>query len=275
MAKRPIAFEGPGRFEIYCHHSAPTHYPEESHETVQVCIPLERARYAVIRQSETGRKLVHDLGSRDVLVLPARQPHAVDWQRPADIVSLQLSSSFIRAALGDSELRLQDAFTLRNPFLSAVAGQIRSAGQSERGITPAFAEAMATAIAYRIGMEASVDTGMRAPRAVYKLSEVQLRRIKCFIEDQLDQPLRLAELAEQVGLTKWHFIRRFGATYGVSPRDFITDRRIARARELLSSTGMPIIDVALEVGMTHSHFSRTFLSRVGVSPSEYRLQAAK
>src|SRR5258708_1980123 len=85
MKKRPLTFADPGRFEIYSHHSAPTLYAEESHETVQICVPMERALYSVTRQSETGRTVVHNLGTRDVLVIPVGQPHSVNWRRPAAI----------------------------------------------------------------------------------------------------------------------------------------------------------------------------------------------
>ena len=77
MSERPLIFSDPGRLEIYCHFSPPTVYPEEAHATVQICVPLEQALYSVTRQSETGRALVHHLGARDVLVVPAGQPLAL------------------------------------------------------------------------------------------------------------------------------------------------------------------------------------------------------
>lgn len=94
MSDRPLTFADPGRFEIYCHHSPPMDYPEEAHGTVQVCIPQRGAAYSVTRQSEGGSRLVHRLGARDILIIPAGQPHAVTWRRPAEIVSLQLYEPF-------------------------------------------------------------------------------------------------------------------------------------------------------------------------------------
>jgi len=49
--------------EIYSRHSAAVRYPEESHETVQICVPMARALYSVTRQSETGSTLAHALGA--------------------------------------------------------------------------------------------------------------------------------------------------------------------------------------------------------------------
>jgi hypothetical protein len=49
MSDRPLSFADSGRFEICCHHSPPTDYPEETHATVQICIPQRGAAYSVTR----------------------------------------------------------------------------------------------------------------------------------------------------------------------------------------------------------------------------------
>jgi len=268
---RPLTFADPGRFEVYYHHSLPTVYPEETHETVQVCVPLEHALYRVVRLSETGRTLVHSLGSRDVLVVPAGQPHAVTWRRPADVVSLQLSGSFITRALGVQNLSLRDAFTVRDSFISAAAAQLRSVLRAEGRVSPAFAEAMATAIAYRVAVAGSTSGGrIRGTDRAPALSTLQLGRIERFIDEHLDEPITLAQLAELLSMSAWHFMRRFNASHGISPHAFITQRRLDRAQVLLATSKLSVTAIALEVGLSHSHFSRTFLARVGLSPREYR-----
>jgi len=268
---RPSTFADPGRFEVYCHYSPPTVYPEEIHDTVQVCVPLEHARYRVIRSSESGRTLVHDLGSRDVLVVPTGQPHAVTWRRPADVVSLQLSEAFITQALGVQKLSLGDAFTVRDPFISAAAAQLRSVLRAVGGVSPAFAEAMATAIAYRVAAAGpEIGRGLGGTNRASPLSTVQLGRLEAFIDDHLDEPISLGQLAELLGMSTWHFMRRFNASRGISPHAFITERRLDRAQVLLATSTLSITAIALEVGLSHSHFSRTFLARVGLSPREYR-----
>ncbi len=268
---RPLTFADPGRFEVYCHHSPPTVYPEEIHDTVQVCIPLEHAVYRVTRSSESGRTLVHNLGSRDVLVVPTGQPHAVTWRRPADVVSLQLSEAFITQALGVQTLSLPDAFTVRDAFISAAADQLRSVLRAEGGVSPAFAEAMATAIAYRVAVAGpAVGSGLRGTDRASPLSTVQLGRLEAFIDEHLDEPISLGKLAESLGMSTWHFMRRFNASHGISPHAFITQRRLDRAQVLLATSRLPITAIALEVGLSHSHFSRTFLAKAGLSPREYR-----
>jgi AraC family transcriptional regulator len=268
MKRRGIVFRSED-VEIVSHYSLPIFYPEEHHDAVQICIPFVNARYVVQRQSETGKTITHRLGARDVLVIPMGQPHTVDWKQPADNVSLKLSESFVREATGLSHLRLPDAFTIRDPFIISAAAKIRSSVEDQTA-SPAFAEAIATAIAHQVGVAARLTGHSNEKRRAAELSPIQASRIVDFLEDRLDRSVSLDDLAQVAGLTKWHFMRRFNATYGTSPYNFITDRRMARAKGLLVSSDLPIVQVALEVGMTHSHFSRTFLRRVGLSPSEFR-----
>ena len=272
MSKRLLTFADPNRFEIYCHHSPPAFYPEETLETLQIWVPLEHALYSVTRQPETGRALVHHLGARDVLVVPIGQPHTVAWRRPAGIVSLQLSEHFIARALGVPRLRLADTLILRDPFISASAAQLRLSLCAGGRPSFVFAEAIATAIAYRVGLSATAGRGIRAREVVPAFSQAQLARIEHFIEERLDQPITLTSLAEQTGLSMWHFMRRFNASHGVSPHAFITERRLTRAQFLLVESDLSITKIALEVGMSHSHFSRSFLRRFEVSPRDLRRQ---
>jgi len=268
--RRPIIHEEPGRFELYCHNSPPTSYPEETHRTIQVCVPLERALYSVVRQSEAGRNLVHQLGARDILVLPIGQPHSVVWRRTADIVSLQLSERFVAEALDIPKLKLADTFTLRDPFISTVARELRQSLVAGGPPSPAFAEAVATLIAYRVGMAGNRNGVVGIGRTIQAFSSASLDRIERYIADHLDQRISLSDLASQVNVSLWHFIRRFHASHGISPHAYIAERRFDRARRLLAESRMSITEIAIEVGMSHSHFSRSFLKRFGVSPSEFR-----
>ena len=272
---RPRVFGDPGRFEIYCHGSPPTTYPEEVHETLQVCVPLENARYSVVRQSETGRRLVHQLGARDVLAVPVGQPHGVHWRHQADIVSLQLSETFLAESLDTADVGLTDCFTVRDPFISLAAGSLRDSLRTEGRPSAAFAEAIATVIAFRIGLHANKHRGVRAKEHAPAFTRRELDRIERFIDERLDETISVAMLARLMGLSLWHFMRRFNASYGVLPHGFITERRLLRARDMLSAGRLSIAEIALETGMSHSHFSRSFLRRFGLSPSEFRRQQTR
>jgi AraC-like DNA-binding protein len=73
-----------------------------------------------------------------------------------------------------------------------------------------------------------------------------------------------------------HFAAVFRRATGLRPHEFVTKRRIARARQLLSGSHMPIVDIALSVGFqSQAHFTTVFKRAVGTTPHRWRLEHAQ
>lgn len=104
------------------------------------------------------------------------------------------------------------------------------------------------------------------------LGDLRLERVRTYIEENLHEPLLLKDLAASVFLSPFHFARMFKDSTGRPPHAFVRYRRIEKACELLSSTGLPIAEVARKTGFrTQSHFTGVFRRQVGVTPHVYRL----
>ena len=84
-------------------------------------------------------------------------------------------------------------------------------------------------------------------------------------------PGSLADLAYLSGRSLSSFRRDFQFIYQVSPAQWIRDKRLTKAKELLLSTSMPIADICFQTGYENvSHFSRLYKSVFGHSPTEER-----
>ena len=93
------------------------------------------------------------------------------------------------------------------------------------------------------------------------------------LQKSLHEPTTNARLARQAAMSERTFIRRFRATTGVTPADWLTRARIDRVRELLESTTLSIGDIAARTGLgTPSTLRHHFRRRLGLSPAAYRLQ---
>lgn len=95
------------------------------------------------------------------------------------------------------------------------------------------------------------------------------------LRDELAAPLRVAELAAELGLSVRQFERKFRATFQTTPRAFHTQMRVLKAKELLRRTRLPITEIALQAGFyDHSDFARQFRRHMGISARQFRQQTA-
>jgi AraC family transcriptional activator FtrA len=93
------------------------------------------------------------------------------------------------------------------------------------------------------------------------------------IRRRLGEPIRIAELARLAAMSERTFMRRFRATTGMTPADWITRMRVDRARELLECTELSINQISARTGLgTAATLRHHFRRKVGVSPVEYRRQ---
>ncbi|NMG06405.1 AraC family transcriptional regulator [Brasilonema sp. UFV-L1] len=103
------------------------------------------------------------------------------------------------------------------------------------------------------------------------LSPHQLRRTIEYINDNLATHLSLNVLAAMLGMSPYYFERLFKQSVGCTPHQYILQRRIERAKQLLRTTQLSIMEIAFQVGCkNHSHFSKLFRKLTGISPRTYR-----
>jgi AraC-like DNA-binding protein len=99
----------------------------------------------------------------------------------------------------------------------------------------------------------------------------RLYRSREFLANHFDRRLRLSEAAGQACLSPFHYHRMFVRAFGETPHEFLTRRRMDRAKELLARDECPVTEVCLAVGYESlGSFSSLFRSAVGRSPLEYR-----
>lgn len=103
------------------------------------------------------------------------------------------------------------------------------------------------------------------------LPTARLAKVMGFIEENLDKPISLAELARTAGMSVYYFATLFKKSTGVSPHRYIVWRRVIRASELLRDTRLSILQVSLDLGFEHpNNFARAFRRVTGVSPTRFR-----
>jgi transcriptional regulator GlxA family with amidase domain len=104
---------------------------------------------------------------------------------------------------------------------------------------------------------------------------VHLRRARDHADRHYAEPLDLEGLAAIAGLSKFHFQRLFKQTYGATPAEHLSRRRIERAQDLLRATNLTVTEVCLSVGFSSlGSFSSRFREIVGETPSAFQARFA-
>ncbi|MEW2259941.1 AraC family transcriptional regulator [Streptomyces sp. NPDC047869] len=97
------------------------------------------------------------------------------------------------------------------------------------------------------------------------------RRAVTTIRENYQEPLVLDDLARSVMMSKFHFIRVFQRTTGVTPGRFLSAVRLHEAKSLLIHSSFNVADISARVGYSSaSTFSRRFTGSVGLSPTQFR-----
>ena len=104
-----------------------------------------------------------------------------------------------------------------------------------------------------------------------QLTLSQQRRLRDFVEARLSSVILLSEMAELVGLSRYHFARSFARTYGRPPHQYLLSRRISLAASMLATGSLPIAEIAGLTGFASpARLSTAFKRITGRSPRSFR-----
>ena len=102
-----------------------------------------------------------------------------------------------------------------------------------------------------------------------------LRDARDLMDLRFADPLDLNRMAAQAGFSKFHFARAFKDAYGETPANYLSRRRVERAKDLLRSANLTVTEVCLLVGFSSlGSFSSRFSEMVGMSPSAFQRASA-
>jgi AraC family transcriptional regulator len=113
-------------------------------------------------------------------------------------------------------------------------------------------------------------------RIVWPIKQEGLDRRRLFrvldcIEANLEGDLTLDHLASIACLSRFHFARAFKAALGKTPHQYVTAKRIERAKALLIRGDQSLVDVALALNFSsQANFTRAFRRLTGQTPGQYR-----
>jgi AraC family transcriptional regulator len=100
-----------------------------------------------------------------------------------------------------------------------------------------------------------------------------IRRARELLHDRAAEPMRIAEMAGQLGVHPVHFARVFRRAFRCTPGEYLMRCRLQRAMSMVRSEKLGLSEIALQAGFfDQSHLSRAFRQHFGLPPHSYRRQ---
>jgi AraC family transcriptional regulator len=254
------------------HHVGPIAIPTHEHDTF--CLHLQTSGPVTMDWQSAGRSGRITTGSGNLILLAPGTRDSLVWHGVSERIVASVDPSLLARAA--EELGVKNPYDFQNRW-SFQDEQLRLLlSEMEREVSSGWA--MGSLYGDLLGMSLSValirkygEASSQPPPLKGGLSRSNLRQVKAYVEENLDQNIRLQELARLTGLSVYHFARSFRESAGATPHQYLVQRRIERAKELLQRSEWTIQQIASATGFTDaSQFAKTFRQWTGASPSTWR-----
>ena len=214
-----------------------------------------------------------------ITIIPAGHAFEQIFEGESEDLNVVLPDRLVQQAAADAcvqpdQFEILDRFCTDDPYVRYIGLALGAELDGDSLGEPMYAESLGYALAVHLIRKYSTSRMHRIrPRSgsPSRLSNQILERVTDYIAENLAARLTLAEIAGVANLSPFHFSRLFKATTGSSPHQYVTEQRVQRSRELLTSTDLPIHEIAWQVGFSdQSHLGRHIRRRFGVTPGSLR-----
>ncbi|MEM9913515.1 MAG: AraC family transcriptional regulator [Planctomycetota bacterium] len=217
-----------------------------------------------------------DARPQQALVFSHETGADITGEGPYDLVWLMLRWEVIQkrieSALDRPVARLPErvhSMAINDPILATAMSQCWSVMLKPNAGAPLMIDGLVNVILGRL-LELG-EAPVVEPTKKAKLSPRQLNAVRDLIEERAPSSLRLDDLADATGVSRFHFSRLFKATTGSTLMHYVQRRRVERAQTLMKARPEWTLGaIALDCGFSdQAHFTRTFKKHMGVSPSAW------
>lgn len=208
----------------------------------------------------------------DIDIIPANIPARWEIHDQNDTaLVLALPASLMNTVAEEhgydpDRIAIRNRFQIRDAQLENICWALKAEMESDYPSGRLYVDSLGVSIASRlISAYSSVS-----PRKVAKTGGLGGRIFKqtlAYIEDHLADDLSLSRIASTTGISASHFKTLFRESAGVPVHQYVMQRRIERAKDLLMQGKLSILEIALATGFSHqSHMARHMRRSVGLSP---------
>ncbi|UYO55162.1 AraC family transcriptional regulator [Rhodopseudomonas palustris] len=160
----------------------------------------------------------------------------------------------------------------QDPVAARLSEALAAAERDPSEFSALYADAVRlVTVVRRLSIEGHTGAVHEPQTTAAGLPKWRLKLVYDYVTMHLGEKVTLADMAAAARLSRMHFAALFLRATGMRPHQYLLQRRIAAAQELLLDANQPIIQIAIQVGFqTQAHFTTVFKKITGVTPAKWR-----
>lgn len=200
------------------------------------------------------------------------------WTEDIEVSHVYLTDELMCRVASDmqgktvAEVQLDDVLRGSDAIVGHIAGEVTREAMQQCIGGPLYAEALSVQLAVHL-LRTYATYKFKAPGGACRLSNREIHLLEDYVDAHLHHSIRLADMAQALGMGVWTLNRHLQRTLNASAYAFVVERRIQRARHLLRVGDLSLKGIAAAVGFSdQAHMTRMFRAKLGMTPGQYRSQ---
>ncbi|CCN34749.1 Transcriptional Regulator AraC family protein [Vibrio nigripulchritudo SO65] len=211
----------------------------------------------------------------DIWINPPNTPFTHDISEPCHFVILAIEEKQLldNCPLNISKLDLTflNNYNVSDPTIKGIMDlfimEVKSNGRNGMSYLKSLLSLLS---GYYIQNYSNYQDLQNARLSNSKLGSDQLDKIDRYIDENIGAPISIDDFADLLHCSKFYFLREFKKLAGVTPYQYLMNKRLEQAKSALQSGSANLATLSNELGFNdQSHFTRTFKAHFGVTPGQY------
>ena len=251
----------------------PSYFPKHSNPDFKIGIPLKTSSLHVKWQTASGKQKHQFIKEGSVSIIPPNLSHEAWLESQMEIIVIRLNPNLLEQVAQEYQgysVEIAAKWGTSDPLIRQLGLSLFT--EFQHGIPGSlYLESVGHILATHLLRRYSVRNQPSIHKQANELSQKKLRQAVAYLNDNLSQDIKLADLAKLVEMNQYQFARAFKDLIGISPHKYLLTRRVEEAKELLAQTQLSIAEISYNIGFSsQSHFTSTFRRFTGTTPAFYR-----
>jgi len=248
--------------------------PEHEHSTF--CLHMQTSGPVEMEWCCDGKQERQKTDQGSLIFLTPGTKDRLRWNRSSQRVVVSLDESFLLRAGEEMGRKRASEFANRWAFedkqLRLLLSEMEREMEANWPMGALYGDLLAMSLSIALLQKYGRNASGPMP-AKGGMPRLRLKRILEHIAENSHLDLRLDDLAQVAGMSRFHFARLFRSEMGISPHQYLIGQRLEKAKALLRLDAGTVGEVAIETGFANAtSFARAFRHHVGVSPQEWKRQ---